>query len=214
MDTRILLADSDDLVREGISCLLEKRKGFRVVRQVADGENAVRRIESDKPDVAILEYSLSRLSGVGAIERVTRGRSGTRCIVLSSRRGEQQVCDALRVGAAGYLLKSASASQLIEAVETVREGLFYYSPDVAGFVVAAARHPDQMMGNRLLHLTSREREVLQLVAEGQTTKEVAATLGISSRTSDCHRARVMKKVGVHRVVDLVRFAIREGLVEA
>jgi DNA-binding NarL/FixJ family response regulator len=214
VETRILLADGQELVREGIRCVLESHEGFRVVCQVGDGESAVRRIEADKPDVAVLELTMPRLSGIGAIERVSASRSGTRCIVLSSNGGEQPVRDALFVGAAGYVLKTAPPSQLVAAIDAVHRGRFYFSPDVAGFVVAAARAPDGKRSGVLLSLTSREREVLQLVVEGLSTKEIATVLGISTRTSDSHRANVMEKLSIHKVSGLVRFAIREGLVDA
>ena len=214
METRILLADDHEMVREGIRCVLERQEGFRVVCQVGDGESAVERIVQDKPDVAILEFALPRLSGMGVIERVSARARGTRCIILSNQRKEQQVRDALCVGAAGYLLKTALASQLIEAVEAVRNGQFFYSPDVADVVVAAAREPEASRRRSLLCLTSREREVLQLVAEGMTAKEIATALHISARTSDSHRARLMQKLDIHKLSGLVRFAIREGMIDA
>jgi DNA-binding NarL/FixJ family response regulator len=211
MATRILLADHHRIVREGLRHILERRQDFTIVAEAADGESALRQIEEKKPEIAVLELLMPRLSGVDAIRRV--GRLGrTRCIVLSAHQSRSHVQDALRAGAAGYLLKDASSAQLIEAIEVVRSGKFYFSPDVTQHVVDAATHPTGNPESGLASLTSREREVLQLIAEGLSTKEIATALGVSARTADSHRARLMEKLGIHKASGLVRFAIREGLV--
>ncbi len=213
MNTRILLADTQLMVREGLRRILEQQEGFTVVSEVSDGQSAVRYIEAERPDVAILEFTLPRLSGVDVIRRVTR-TVPTRCLIVSSGHSRNQVQEALRSGAAGYLLKAAPASQLLEAVEVVRQGKFYFSPDVSCHLVAAATSPRGLAQSDLGGLTRREREVLLLVAEGLSNKQIAESLGVSSRTAESHRTRLMNKLDIHKVSGLVRLAIREGLVEA
>ena len=211
--TSILLADSQIVVREGLRRLLEQHEGFVVVAEESDGESAAKRIEAEQPDIAILEFAMPRLSGVEAIARVA-GHFRTRCLILTTQHGGTQVQDALRAGAAGYMLKTAPASQLIEAVEVVRDGKFFFSPDVSAHLVDAARKPHETSQGALHGLTRREREVLQLVAEELSTKEIAGSLGIAVRTAESHRARLMHKLDIHKVPGLVRLAIREGLIEA
>ena len=213
MATRILLADTHLMVREGVRRILEQHEGFSVVSEVSDGVDALRKIEGQRPDVAVLEFTLPRLSGVEVIRQVAR-RCSTRCLILSNGHTQNGIREVLRSGAAGYLLKSAPASQLLEAIETVQQGKFYFSPDVATHVVQAATSHNSFGGYDLCRLTGREREVLQLVAEGMSTKEIGTSLGVSTRTADSHRARLMNKLGIHKVAPLVRLAIREGLVEA
>ena len=213
MESRILLVDGQQLVRQAVRLLLEQQEGFHVVSEVDDGEAALRWIDRDPPDIAIVELSLPKLCGLSVIERLNN-KSRTRCLVLTSKDSRTQVQAALRAGAAGYVLKTAPASQLIEAVKVVADGKYYFSPQVSKHVVDAATDPASMGASELSRLTMRERQVLQLVAEGHSTKEIAQLLGVSSRTTDSHRARMMDKLDIHKVSGLVRFAIREGLVEA
>lgn len=212
--TTVLLADDQEMTRQGIRSLIETRPEFLVVADVGDGESAIHKIESLKPDVAVLEFALPHLSALAVIERAHSGGSKTRFLILSERPRDQHVRDALSVGASGFLLKSASASQLFNAIQVAHRGQFFLSPEISHVVVEAARDPHRTGQSVLLGLTTRELEILQLIAEGFSTKEVSSRLGISCRTSDSHRASVMRKLGVHKVVGLVRFAIREGLVDA
>jgi two-component system response regulator NreC len=212
MSTGILLADHHRIVREGVRRILEQREDFTVVGEAADGESAVRQVEEKKPDIAIVELLMPRLSGVEAIRRIVKlGR--TRCVVLSAHQSRRHVQDALHAGACGYVLKDVSSNQLLEAIDVVRFGRFFFSPDVTQYVVdAATGSAAGRLDSGLPSLTNREREVLQLIAEGLSTKEIAACLGVATRTADSHRGRLMEKLGIHKASGLVRFAIREGLV--
>ncbi len=212
MEARILLADPQRLVREGVRRILEEHPGFTVVGEASDGEEAVRMITELRPDIALLEFLMPRLSGISAIRRIQKAETRTRCIVLSSQESRGNVEDALRAGAAGYVLKSAAAEEVVEAIAVVTSGRFYLSPNVTQHVVEAVTRPDETPKSALSLLTGREREVLQLIAEGLSTKEIASELGVSPKTADSHRANLMEKVVIHKASCLVRFAIREGLV--
>jgi DNA-binding NarL/FixJ family response regulator len=211
--TRILLADPELMVREGLRRILELHEGFEVVGEVADGADAVLQIQALQPDVAILEFTLPGISGVEVIRSVA-GRGPTRCLIVSRGHTRTQVQEALRAGAAGYLLKSEPASQLVGALEEIRQGKYYFSPDVSQHIVEAATSGQGIVRNDLGRLTAREHEVLHLVAQGLSNKEIAESLGMSTRTAESHRGRLMNKLGIHKVSGLVRLAIREGLLDA
>jgi DNA-binding NarL/FixJ family response regulator len=207
---RLLLADDHGLVRDALRGLLE-RQGFEVVAAVGDGREAVRLAAELRPQVAVLDISMPQLNGLDAAEQIRRAAPETRSVVLTQHREEQYVTRALAAGARGFVLKTQAAADLVRAVEEVLRGGIYLSPEVSQVVVDASlgrRQPDENP------LTAREREVLQLIGEGQTSKEIAAKLGISLRTAESHRARLMKKLQIHDVAGLVRYAVRQGVVEA
>ncbi len=208
MVVRILLADDHELVREGIRALLE-REGFQVVGQAADGQEAVRLAKQLKPQVAVLDLSMPMLNGVEASREITRISPKTRTIILTMYKEDQYALEALQAGVAGYVLKNKAAKELIEAIRQVAQGMTYFSPEVSQAVIQAYRSGLQPVS---ASLSSRERQVLQLVAEGNSTKEVASQLGISVKTASAHRSRLMKKLNVHETAGLVRYAIRLGLV--
>ncbi len=206
---RLLLADDHGMVRDSLRVLLE-RAGFGVVAAVADGREAVRLAAQLRPDVAVLDVSMPTLNGLDAAEQIRRLAPETRCIVLTMHREEQYVTRALAAGARGFVLKTQAAADLVRAVEEVLRGGIYLSPEVSQVVV------DASLGRRSVEespLTGREREVLQLVSEGRTSRQIAAELGVSLRTAESHRARLMKKLEIHEVAGLVRYAVRLGLVE-
>ncbi|MEE2673812.1 MAG: response regulator transcription factor [Myxococcota bacterium] len=214
MDISILIADSQQLVREGLRAILASHNGLKVIGDVADGRSAVTLASDEKPDVVIIEGQLPRLSGIEAIRQIREESPRTACIVLWSVQGSTQVRQALLAGAAGFVSKDSSAKDLLEAVRTVSQGRSYLAPTVADQVVNALRTPTDGKSGPTGELTSRQREVLQLIAEGLSTKEIAEELGISIKTAQTHRAKLMLRVGVRKASALVRYAIREGIVSA
>jgi DNA-binding NarL/FixJ family response regulator len=213
MSTTIVLADDHIVVRQGIRKLLEARDDFRVVGEASDGEEAVKLVAEKKPDVALMDLWMPRLSGIDATRRIGKRGLATKVLVLSMHESRAYVEEVLRAGAAGYIVKNAAADDLIEAIDTVCDGVSYLSPAITQQVVDAIARPATSAPSGLGVLTDREREVLQLIAEGLSSKEIAAMLGVSLKTIDSHRSNLMEKLDIHKVSGLVRFAIRTGLVE-
>jgi DNA-binding NarL/FixJ family response regulator len=213
MSTTIVLADDHIVVRQGIRKLLETREDFRIVGEASDGEEAVRMVSEKKPDVALMDLWMPRLSGIDATRRIGKRGLATKVLVLSMHESRAYVEEVLRAGAAGYIVKNAAADDLIEAIDTIRDGVSYLSPAITQQVVEAIASPAPSSPSGLAVLTDREREVLQLIAEGLSSKEIAAMLGVSLKTIDSHRSNLMEKLDIHKVSSLVRFAIRTGLVE-
>ena len=212
--TSILLVDEQRMVREGLRCILESHRGFQVVAEVGDGREAVRAAGEKKPDVVLIELHLPRLSGLEAIRYIRKENDAVRCIVVSAHGGQGQVKEALLAGATGYVPKSSPSKELVDAIESVRSGRPYLAPTVAEHVVKAITSMQPGFAGDKADLTCREREVLQLITEGLSTKEIATDLGISVKTVQTHRASLMHKTGIHKASSLVRYAIREGLVSA
>ena len=210
MATRIVLADGEDLIREGIRKILETRADLAVVGEASDGPRAVELIVEKQPEIVVLELLLSRLSGPNVIRRVC-AESNAACIVLSSFQGRSCVLHALCAGAVGYVAKSSPSKELLDAIDVVRSGRSYLSPSIAGHVIETVTGSAGVEQTGLGLLTGRETEVLQLIAEGLSSKEIAAQLGVSTKTATSHRANLMDKLGIHKASSLVRFAIREGL---
>jgi DNA-binding NarL/FixJ family response regulator len=211
MSTTILLADDHAILCEGVRRLVAGRADLRIVAQAGDGEEAVRLGLERRPDLAIVDLSLPRLSGCEAIRRLRRG-AGTRCIVLSMHETRVHVAQAFEAGASGYVVKSGAWNELLPAIDAVRAGRSYLSPVVAGFAVAAIQRPGEAAAASPRKLTDREREVLRLVAEGLSSKEIAAALGRSIKTIETHRSHIMDKLEIRKSSKLVRVAIEEGLI--
>ena len=205
---QILLADDHGVVREAIRALLEQQ-GFQVVGEAADGLEAVRLAEKFKPRVAVLDLSMPLLNGVEASREIARISPQTRIIILTMYKEDQYVLEALRAGVFGYLLKTSAAKDLVEAIRQVSHGTVYLSPEISQTIIKAYRAGTEPVST---HLSLRESQVLQLVAEGKTTKEIASVLGIGVKTASSHRTRLMRKLDVHETAGLVRCAIRLGLV--
>ena len=209
MGIRIVLADDHLIVRQGLKALLE-REDLEVVGEAADGQEAVRQVQALHPDVAVLDLTMPRLNGLDAARVLAQQSPRTRVILLTVHTEDHYVLEAIRVGVRGYVVKTQVTADLVEAIREVVEGAVYLSPRISRAVVEAyLAGPD----GAAEPLTSREREVLQLVAEGQKTREVARALGISVKTAESHRSRIMEKLDIHETAGLVRYAIRRGLIE-
>ena len=211
--TTIVLADDHHIVRQGIRALLEVIPDFTIIGEVADGLEVTTLVEALQPDILILDIVMPGLNGLDAIGIVKQRSSKTDVIILSMHANEAYVLQALRNGANGYVLKDASAEHLVEAIHTVLAGQNYLSPPLTERAIEAyvararegARDPYDT-------LTSREREVMNLAADGQTVAQIAERLSISSRTVETHRTNLMRKLGLRNQTDLVRYAIKRGIV--
>lgn len=210
MFNRVLIADDHALVREGIGILIT-RGGFTVVAEASNGQEALAKASSYQPDMAVLDMSMPIMNGLETAQELRKLSPRTRSIVLSRHDGVDYVLAAMRAGIKGYVLKSQSVVELLQALNDVSSGGFYLSPGVSGVVVDAVRSKAAMPDDG--PLTARERQVLKLVAEGYSTKECATVLGVSVKTADSHRTRLMRKLGIHGTAGLVRYAVRHHLAE-
>jgi len=212
MAIKILLADDHQIIRDGLASLLEKQKDMQVVGQAEDGRQALRMAVDLKPDIVVMDISMPNLNGIEAAAQLRKDCPGTRVIALSMHSDKRFVAGMLKAGAGGYLLKNSAFDDLVQAVSTVMAGEIYLSSKIAAVVIK-----DYIQSSRreksadLDALSSRERETLQLLAEGKTTKQIAGELFISVKTVETHRQNVMKKLGISNLADLVKFAVREGL---
>src|SRR2546427_6104829 len=210
MPARVILADDHTLVRQGLKSLLE-REGIQVVGEASDGQEAIVIATKLMPDVAIIDISMPILNGLDAARAVRKACPKTKTILLTRHDEDQYVTEALRAGVKGYVLKHQAANDLVHAIHQVCRGGVYLSPSISRAVVEAYLSKTELPSDRP---SSRERQVLQLVGEGKSTKEVAALLGISVKTAESHRSRVMQKLDIHETASLVRYAIRRGLIQA
>ena len=209
MPIRVVLADDHVLVRQGIKSLLE-REGMQVLAEASDGQEAVRQVEKLNPDVAIMDIGMPLLNGMDAVRVLGRSAPKTKPVLLTQHDEDQYVSEALEAGVKGYVLKSQVANDLVTAIRQVLRGDVYLSPGIAGAVMAAYRTKSDRPANPL---TARERQVLQLIAEGKSTKEVASILGVRVKTAESHRSRLMQKLDIHETARLVRYAVKRGLVQ-
>lgn len=206
----VLLADDHTLVRAGIRALVEKLSDVEVIAEAKDGREALHLIREHRPDLVLMDIAMPGLNGYEATSRISKEFPDVRVIILSMYANEEYVREAVHAGAAGYLLKRCAAAELEKAIKTVAGGDSYFSPLVTEHVNDGGRPgTDRAVLERL---TSRQREILQLIAERHSTKEIAQVLGISVKTVETHRAQLMDRLGIHDVPGLVRFAIRTGLV--
>lgn len=209
MAIRVLLADDHVLVRQGLKSLLE-REQFQVVAEASDGQEVILLTEKLHPDIAVLDISMPTLNGIDAARELARSSPKTKVILLTQHEEEQYIYEALQARVKGYVLKSQVASDLIHAMREVSKGGIYLSPGVSQAVVEAYGWKSERPSDPL---SGRERQVLQLIAEGRSTKDVASLLGISVKTAESHRSRLMQKLDIHETASLVRYAVRRGLVQ-
>jgi len=209
---RVLLADDHTLFRAGIRSLLDQVGEVVIVAEAGDGREALQLIEKHRPDIALLDITMPGLNGLEVAARVGAVSPGTRILILSMHANEGYVAQALRSGVAGYLLKDAAATELEVALRAVSRGDSYLSPAISKQLVEGFLRRSEADTDPLSALTARQREILQLIAEGRTTREIAGDLGVSIKTVETHRSQLMERLDIHDVAGLVRFAIRAGLV--
>jgi DNA-binding NarL/FixJ family response regulator len=214
MRIRVLLADDHQMVREGLRTLLEQQDGIQVVGEATNGWQAVELARSLTPHVVVMDVSMPGLNGIDATRQIVNEIPTTKVVALSVHSDKRFVIEMLKMGASGYLLKTSAFDELVMAITAVAAGQVYLSPLIAGYVVDAYRHQETEVthGGVFHQLTPREREIVQLLAEGKSTKEIAAQLHISQKTVDVHRQNTMEKLHFHSLADLIKYAIKEGLI--
>jgi DNA-binding NarL/FixJ family response regulator len=212
--TRVLLADDHALVRAGIRSLLEKIAGIEVVGEASTGREALGMVKAKLPNLVLMDIAMRELGGLEALPRITKDFPGVKVIMLSAHANEEYVIRALRSGAAGYMLKDAATAELELAIRSVTENKTYLSPSISRTVIDSYLERVGGKSSPLEQLTPRQREILQLVAEGKNTKEIAYLLEISVKTVEAHRLQLMARLDIHDVPGLVRYAIRSGLVSS
>ncbi len=210
---RVVLADDHALVRAGIRSLLGEIEGVEVVGETGDGREALRLVAELSPDVLLLDIGLPGLNGLDVASRVEQGHPRTRVLVLSMHASEDYVRQALEAGAAGYLLKDSALEELGLALRAVAEGRKYLTPAVSERLVTDYLRRGEPASGGAPRLSPRQREVLQLIAEGHSTKEIAFALSVSVKTVETHRAELMERLDIHDVAGLVRYAVRTGVVD-
>jgi DNA-binding NarL/FixJ family response regulator len=207
---RILLADDHAVVRQGFKMILAAQSDMEIVGEAGNGREAVELAQNLKPDVVVMDVAMPELNGIEATRRVASSSPHTRVLALSMHKDSVYVREILRAGARGYLLKDSVAADLVSAIRAIAAGEGYLSPAVSDAVLDDYR---RHVTNPIDQLSSREREVLQMLAEGKTNKEIAGVLNLSVYTIDAHRGRIMEKLNVHSINELVRFAVRNGLID-
>jgi DNA-binding NarL/FixJ family response regulator len=207
---RIVVVDDHLILIQGIKKLLESRPGLQVVGEAHDGHEGVELVGRLKPDIAIVDITMPVLNGLDAARKIAKVSPDTKTILLTMHKENPYVFEAIEAGVHGYVIKNQTGGDLLRAIEEVTVGRVYLSPGISQIVVDAYRNRHKVAADPL---TLREREVLQLIAEGQRTKQIAERLGISVKTAESHRTRIMTKLDVHETATLVRYAIRRGLVD-
>ncbi len=215
---RILVADDHEVVRLGVRSLLEAHPDWEVIAEASDGRDAVEKAGQLRPDVVILDIGMPNLNGLQATRQILRSHPGSRVLILTMHDTEQVVREVLDAGARGYVLKSDADRDLVGAVEALEENRTFFTSKVAemvldGFLKGKPPSPEETFSTGKI-LTPREREIVQLVAEGKSTKEVAVTLNLSVKTAETHRSNIMRKLNLHSVGELVLYAVRNNIVQA
>jgi DNA-binding NarL/FixJ family response regulator len=213
MTVRIVLAEDHVMTRQGLRAMLERQQDFTVVGEASDGQDAVALVSQTQPDLVVMDISMPNLDGVEATHRIRQGFPGTRVVILSMHGGRDYIASVLKAGAAGYVLKDSSIDELVHAIRVVVSGRTYLSPKVTTLVTSQlSRQAGDKVKADEAHLTTQERAVLRMVAEGMTTKRIANEVGKSPKAVEATRRRIAHKLGVSGTADMVRAAIRKGLV--
>jgi len=210
MPLKILLADDHAVVREGLRVLLE-REGFLFSGEASDGREAIVLCERNKPDIAVLDLAMPLLNGIDAAREIIKTNSKIKVILLTMHTEDHLVLESLRAGVTGYVLKTRASNELVQAIRAVSRGEMFLTQSISRTIVQAFLNKNEAQDR---FLSDRERQVLQLVAEGKTTKELASILGISAKTAESHRSNIMDKLDIHDVAGLVRYAIRTGIIQS
>lgn len=210
----ILLADDHEILRDGLASIIDAQSDMTIVAMVDNGRGAVETILELRPDVAVMDISMPGLNGIDATRQILETSSVTKVLCLSMHREEQMISAMLRAGASGYLIKECAGNELVDAIRAVASGKTYVSPMIARDVVQGyLSNQPESLDSVYAFLSDREREILQLIAEGRNTKEIASLLDISDKTVAAHRLKIMEKLDCPSVADLTRYAIRQGLVQ-
>jgi len=215
-ELRILIADDHELIRRGVRTLLEAEPGWKVVAEASDGQEALEKAKETKPEIVVLDIGMPRLSGLEAARRLKRTLPQIKVLMLTMHDSERLAWEVLNAGALGYVTKSDTARDLIIAIEALRRDKTFFTPKVDRIILdsfldgASSKRAKEMQGEQL---TSRQREIVQLLAEGKTSKEVSALLNLSVKTVETHRANIMRRLSCHSVSDLVRYAVRNNIVQ-
>ena len=209
----IVIADDHGIVREGLRRLLEAEPDLRVCGEAADGREVLRQIASSKPDVVVLDITMPKLGGLETLDQIRSEHKQTKVVLLSVHSDPPFIQSAVSLGADGYVLKNGPASEIVTAIREVMNGGSYFSPAVTKEIVQQPRAPKSESEDPFSLLAGREREVLHLIADGLSAKEVAVELSISTKTVEAHRTSLMRKLNVRKATELVRYALRHGLIE-
>jgi DNA-binding NarL/FixJ family response regulator len=212
MSIRILLADDHKIMREGLKALIDKQRDMVVIGEAEDGRTTVRLAGELSPDIVIMDISMPDMNGIEATRQIVNHGSGIKVVALSVHSDRRFVAEMLNAGASGYLLKDCAFEELVNAIRTVASGKSYLSPSITDLMIKDYRH---ILSKETLSvfslLTAREREVLQLIAEGRSTKEIAHDLNVSVKTIETHRQQIMERLDLHSIADLTKYAVKEGL---
>ncbi|PYU22359.1 MAG: DNA-binding response regulator [Acidobacteria bacterium] len=216
---RILLADDHEVVRAGLRALLEEQSGWEVVAEAVDGRDAVDKASRLKPDAVIIDIAMPSLNGLEAVRQIVKGVPHAKVLVLTMYDSDPLIQQVLQAGARGYLLKSDAGGDLVSAIDALRRNKTFFTPKVSrmvldGYLDKRPKEREAEGEPERLRLTSRQREIVQLLAEGKSSKEVGAVLGLSVKTAETHRANIMRKLDCHSVTELVRYAIRNHIIAA
>lgn len=209
----IVIADDHGIVREGLRRLLETEPDFKVAGEAADGREVLERVATLAPDVVVLDITMPRLGGLETLERLRAEHPATKVILLSVHGDPAFIQSAIALGADGYILKNGRVAEIVTAIRETIQGGSYFSPAVAREIVEQLRSPRPDGDDPFTLLSGREREILHLIAEGLSAKEVAVQLDVSTKTVEAHRTSLMRKLGVRKATELVRYALRHGLIE-
>jgi two-component system response regulator NreC len=209
----VLVADDHSIVRAGIRHLIEAESDIHLCGEASDGRELLEQVEKHRPSVVILDITMPRMSGLESLEQVRSNHPDVKTILLSVHADPRMIQSAVTLGVDGYLLKNARSSEILSAIRAVTQGGSYFSPQIAREIVAQIREPRAASDEPFSLLSGREREVLHLIAEGLSAKEIATELSISTKTVEAHRTSLMRKLGVRKATELVRYAVRHGLIE-